>query len=434
MSDNRDSRGRRVDPNWGFETRAIHAGGAPDSASGAVIPPIQQTAAYAFPDSEVAAKRFDLDDFGNVYSRITNPTVAALEKKLASLEGGVGAACTASGHAAQILALLPLMMPGDDIVAARQLYGGSTAQFGTVFKRFGWSARTVDARDPGTVARAIGPRTRAVFVESLANPDGLIIDIEAIAKATKRAGIPLIVDNTLASPYLLRPFEWGADLVIHSTTKFLNGHGNALGGAVIDGGRFDWSRVPAFAEPCAAYHGVKFAEKFGKLAYTVYAHAIGLRDLGPSMAPLNAFLTAIGVETLALRMQRHCENALIVARRLDKHPKVAWVSYAGLADSPQKALVAKYLPRGAGSVFTFGIKGGLDGGRKLVESVRLIQHVANIGDARTLIIHPASTTHRPLSEDELREAGIGPEAVRISVGLETAADILADLDQALAQT
>jgi O-acetylhomoserine (thiol)-lyase len=427
---------RRVDPNWGFETRAIHAGSMPDPASGAVVPPIQQTAAYAFPDSETAARRFDLGDFGNVYSRITNPTVAALEKKLAALEGGVGATCAASGHAAQLLALLPLMTAGDDIVAARQLYGGSTAQFGTVFQRFGWGARTVDARDPGNVARAIGPKTRAVFVESLANPDGLVIDIEAIAAATKRAGIPLIVDNTLASPYLLRPFEWGADLVIHSTTKFLNGHGNALGGAVIDGGRFDWSRAPLLAEPCVAYHGIRFAEKFGKLAYTVYTHAIGLRDLGPAMAPLNAFLTTTGVETLALRMQRHCENALAVARHLDRHPKVAWVSYAGLPDSPQKALVAKYLPRGAGAVFTFGVKsgvkGGLEAGRKLVESVRLIQHVANIGDARTLIIHPASTTHRPLSDDELRASGIGPEAVRLSVGLETVADITADLDQALA--
>ncbi|MGE5540587.1 MAG: O-acetylhomoserine aminocarboxypropyltransferase/cysteine synthase family protein [Gemmatimonas sp.] len=422
---------RRLDPNWGFETRALHAGTPPDAASGAVVPPIQQTAAYAFADADVAARRFDLDDFGNVYSRITNPTVAALEKKLAALEGGVGATCAASGHAAQILALLPLMSAGDDIVAARQLYGGSTAQFGTVFKRFGWGARTVDARDPGNIARAIGPKTRAVFVESLANPDGLVVDIQAIATATKRAGIPLIVDNTLASPYLLRPFEWGADLVIHSTTKFLNGHGNALGGAVIDGGSFDWSRVPTLAEPSGAYHGVRFAEKFGKLAFTVYAHAIGLRDLGPAMAPLNAFLTIVGVETLALRMQRHCENALAVARHLDRHPKVAWVSYAGLADSPQKALVAKYLPKGAGAVFTFGVKGGLDAGRKLVESVRLIQHVANLGDARTLMIHPASTTHRPLSEDQLREAGIGPEAVRISVGLETAADIIADLDQAL---
>jgi O-acetylhomoserine (thiol)-lyase len=421
------------DPHWGFETKAIHAGTPPDAASGAVVPPIQQTAAYAFPDSETAAKRFDLEDFGNVYSRITNPTVAALEKKLAALEGGVGATCAASGHAAQILALLPLMNTGDHIVAARQLYGGSVAQFAYVFKRFGWRSTLIDAREPISVERAIGDKTRAVFVEALANPDGLAIDIEAIAGIAHKAGVPLIVDNTLATPYLLRPREWGADLIVHSTTKFLNGHGNALGGAVIDGGTFDWSNVDALAEPCPAYHGTKFAERFGKLAFTAYAHAIGLRDVGAPMAPLNAFLTGVGVETLALRMERHCTNALAVARFLDRHPKVEWVSYAGLPDSPQKKLVAKYLPKGAGAVFTFGVKGGLAAGKALVENVKLIQHVANLGDARTLMIHPASTTHRPLSAEELRESGIGPEAVRISVGLETANDLIADLDQALAK-
>lgn len=417
---------------WGFETKTIHAGSPPDAASGAVVPPIQQTAAYAFPDAETAAKRFDLDDFGNVYSRITNPTVAALEKKLAALEGGVGATCAASGHAAQILALLPLLDSGDHVVAARQLYGGSVGQFTYVFKRFGWHSTLVDAREPINIERAIGEKTRAVFLEALANPDGLVVDIEAIAKVAHKAGVPLIVDNTLATPYLLRPREWGADLVVHSTTKFLNGHGNALGGAVIDSGTYGWSRVPALTEPCLAYHGVRFAEKFGKLAFTAYAHAIGLRDLGAAMAPLNAFLTGIGIETLALRMERHCANALALARYLDRHPKIEWVSYAGLPDGPQKKLVAKYLPNGAGAVFTFGVKGGLAAGKALVESVDLIQHVANIGDSRTLIIHPASTTHRPLSAEELREAGIGPEAVRISVGLETVDDLIADLDQALA--
>jgi O-acetylhomoserine (thiol)-lyase len=423
---------RRPDPRWGFDTKAIHAGGAPDAASGAVVPPIQQTAAYAFPDSETAAKRFDLDEVGNVYSRITNPTVAALEKKLAALEGGVGATCAASGHAAQILALLPLVNAGDHIVAARQLYGGSVGQFAYVFKRFGWQSTLVDAREPINVERAIGSKTRAVFIESVANPDGLLTDIEAIAGIAHKANVPLIVDNTLATSYLLRPLEWGADLVVHSTTKFLNGHGNALGGAVIDGGRFDWSRIPALADSCPAYHGLRFAQKFGKLAFTAYAHAIGLRDLGAAMAPLNAFLTAIGIETLSLRMERHCANALAVARFLDRHPKVEWVSYAGLSDSPQKKLVAKYLPKGAGAVFTFGVKGGIGAGKKLVENVKLIQHVANLGDARTLIIHPASTTHRPLSTEELRESGIGPEAVRISIGIETVDDLIADLQQALA--
>jgi O-acetylhomoserine (thiol)-lyase len=422
---------RRPDPNWGFETKAIHAGSAPDPTSGAVVPPIQQTAAYAFPDSESAAKRFDLDDFGNVYSRITNPTVAALEKKLVALEGGIGATCTASGHSAQVLALLPLMLPGDDVVAARQLYGGSIAQFSYLFKRFGWNSRLVDGIDAANIAAAIGPKTKAVFIESVANPDGTVMDIEAIAAVSRKAGVPLIVDNTLATPHLLQPFKWGADLVIHSTTKFLNGHGNALGGAVIDGGSFDWSKTIALSEPCLAYHGVKFAEKFGKLAYTVYAHAIGLRDLGPAMAPMNAFLTTTGIETLPLRMERHCANALAVAKYLERHAKVEWVSYIGLPSAPNHALVAKYLPKGAGAVFTFGVKGGLAAGQKLVDNVKLISHVANIGDVRTLIIHPASTTHRPLSGDELRDAGIGPETVRISVGLETLDDLIADLDQAL---
>ena len=419
------------DSKWGFETKAIHSGTAPDAASGAVVPPIHQTAAYAFPDSDTAAKRFDLDEFGNVYSRLTNPTVAALEKKLTALEGGIGATCTASGHSAQLVALLPLMSTGDELVAARQLYGGSIAQFGHTFKRFGWTTRFVDAHDPANVRKAISNKTRAVFVESIANPDGAIVDIAAMAEIAHQANLPLIVDNTMATPYLLRPFEWGADLVVHSTTKFLNGHGNALGGAVIDSGKFDWSRVSALNEPCPAYHGTRFTEKFGKHAFTVYAHAVSLRDLGPAMAPMNAFLTTIGVETLSVRMKRHCDNAMAVARHLENHPKVTWVSYTGLAGSPHKPLVAKYLPNGAGAVFTFGLKGGLEAGRKLVESVQLIAHVANIGDTRTLIIHPASTIHRQLSDAELTAAGIGPDAVRISVGLETTADLIADLDQAL---
>lgn len=428
-----DDKRRTFDPAWGFETRAIHAGSPPDPTSGACVTPIHQTAAYVFPDTETAAKRFDLDDFGNVYSRLTNPTVAALEKKLAALEGGVGATCVASGHAAQLLALLPLMTAGDEFVAARQLYGGSVAQFGHTFKRFGWTVRFVDARDPGDVCRAINAKTRAVFVESIANPDGMVVDVAPLAEVAHQANLPLIVDNTMATPYLLRPFAWGADLVVHSTTKFLNGHGNALGGAVIDGGGFDWSRVAALAEPCAAYHGMRFHERFGKHAFTVYSHAVSLRDLGPAMAPMNAFLTLTGIETLALRMQRHCDNALAVARFLAAHGKVAWVAYAGLPGGAQAERVVKYLPNGAGAVFTFGLKGGLNAGRSLVENVQLIAHVANIGDTRTLIIHPASTTHRQLSADEQKAAGVAPDAVRLSVGIETASDIIADLDQALAQ-
>jgi len=424
-------------PAPGFETLAIHAGAAPDPATGARSTPIYQTTAYVFDDVDQAASLFNLQSYGYLYSRLTNPTVSVLEERLAALEGGRGAVCTASGHAAQMLAFFAFMEPGDQFVSADKLYGGSITQFGKSFKKFGWEVAFANADDPANIRRAITPKTKAVFVESLANPAGAVVDLEAVAGIAHDAGLLFIVDNTMATPFLCRPFDWGADLVIHSTTKFLSGHGNAMGGAVIDSGKFDWAKSPKFkslteAEP--AYHGLRFYETFGDLAFTVHGHAVGLRDLGATMAPLNAFLTITGIETLPLRMERHVANAMAVARHLEKHPKVAWVSYAGLASSRYHALAKKYLPKGAGSVFTFGLKGGYEAGIKLVEGVDLISHLANVGDTRSLILHPASTTHRQLSEAQQQAAGAGPEVVRLSIGLETVSDIIADLDRALAES
>jgi len=423
-------------PTFGFETRAIHAGAAPDPATGARATPIYQNTSYVFDSADHAASLFNLQQVGFIYSRLTNPTVSVLEERLANLEGGRGAIATSSGHAAQLLALFPLMQPGDEVVAARQLYGGSLNQMGNAFPRaFGWVTRFADATRPETLRAAVTARTRAIFIESLANPGGVVTDLRAIADIADAAGVPLIVDNTLATPWLCRPIEHGATLVVHSTTKFLSGNGTALGGVVIDSGRFDWSRdgrYPALSEPEPGYHGLRFHETFGDLAYTVYGHAVGLRDLGPTQAPLHAFLTLAGIETLPLRLERHCSNALAVARWLEQQPQVAWVSYAGLPSSPFHALAQRYLPRGAGAVFTVGLRGDYDAGIKLVESVKLFSHLANIGDCRSLIIHPASTTHRQLSPEALAAAGAGPEVVRLSIGLESVADIIADLEQALA--
>ena len=416
----------------GFETRAVHAGAAPDPTTGARAVPIYQTTSYTFDSADHAARLFNLEEFGNIYSRITNPTAAALEGRLTSLEGGVGTTVAASGHAAQFLAFLPLMQVGDEFIASRNLYGGSMTQFGQSFARLGWTVHFVDPSDPENFRRALTPRCKAIFIENLANPGGIVVDIEAVATIARGANIPLIVDNTLATPYLCRPFEWGADLVVHSTTKFLGGHGNSIGGAVIDSGKFDWSRVPTLAQSNPAYHDLTFTRAFGKLAYTVYGHAVGLRDFGPAMAPLNAFLTLTGIETLPLRMARHCDNALVTARFLEQDKRVAWVSYAGLPSSSYHDLAKKYLPKGAGAVFTFGVKGGYEAGVKLVEACKLFSHLANVGDTRSLIIHPASTTHRQLSDEARAAAGAGADVVRLSVGVETIDDILADLDQALA--
>jgi O-acetylhomoserine (thiol)-lyase len=420
---------------YGFETLAVHAGAAPDPVTGARSTPIYQTTSYVFDDVDHAASLFNLHNFGYIYSRLTNPTVSVLEERIASLEGGRAGVAAASGHAAQFLVFFTLMSPGDEFIASRNLYGGSLTQFGLSFKKLGWTCHFVDPTDPENFRRALTPRCKAIFLELLANPGGIVVDLEKVAAVARDAGIPLIVDNTLATPYLCRPFDWGADLVVHSTTKFLGGHGAALGGMVVESGRFDWSqggRFPSLTEPEPAYHGLKFFENFGDFAFTTKARAVALRDFGPTLSPMNAFLTLTGIESLHVRMDRHVENARKVAEFLAGHPRVAWVSYAGLKSSPYHELARKYLPKGPGAVFTFGVKGGFEAGVRLVESVRLFSHLANIGDTRSLILHPASTTHRQLSDEQREAAGAGPDVVRLSVGLESADDLIRDLDEALA--
>jgi O-acetylhomoserine (thiol)-lyase len=420
----------------GFETLAVHAGGAPDPATGARQTPVYQTTSFVFDDAEHAASLFNLQVPGFIYSRLTNPTVSALEERCAALEGGVGSTAAASGHAAQILALFPLMHPGDEIIAANKLYGGSINQMGHSYRKFGWGAKFVDPDDPENFRRAASDKTKAFFIESLANPGGVVTDMAAIAEIAHDIGVPLIVDNTMATPYLCRPFEHGADIVVHSTTKFLSGNGTAIGGMVVDSGTFDWmqnDKFPSLSKPAPEYHNLTFAETFGELSFTIYGHAIGLRDLGAAQSPMNAFLTLLGIETLPLRMEKHCSNALSVAQHLSNHAAVDWVSYAGLETDKYYALGQRYLPNGAGAVMTVGLKGGYDAGVKLVETVELFSHLANIGDSRSLVIHPASTTHRQLTEEQLSAAGAGAEVVRLSIGIETPADIIADLDQALAR-
>ncbi|MFT3986230.1 O-acetylhomoserine aminocarboxypropyltransferase [Aestuariivirga sp.] len=418
----------------GFDTLALHAGASPDPATGARITPIYQTTAYVFDDVKHAADLFALRAFGNIYTRIMNPTQAVLESKVAALEGGSAALAVASGHAAQMLAFHTMMQPGDEFVAARQLYGGSINQFAQSFKSFGWHVVWADATDPASIEKALSPKTKAIFIESIANPGGIITDIGAVAKIARAAGVPLIVDNTLATPYLCKPIEHGANIVLHSLTKFMGGHGNSMGGVIVDGGNFDWSasgRYPLLSEPNGSYHGLKLHETFGNIAFAIAARVLGLRDLGPAIAPMNAFLILTGMETLGLRMQRHCDNALKVAQWLKTNPNVAWVSYAGLPDDKYHALAKKYCPKGAGSVFTFGLKGGYDAGVKAVSSVKLFSHLANLGDARSLIIHPASTTHSQLSPEQLKLAGATPDVVRLSIGIEDVGDIIADLEQAI---
>ncbi len=418
----------------GFETAAIHAGAAPDPVTGARATPIYQTTAYVFEDADHAASLFNLQTFGNIYGRLSNPTVAVLEERIAALEDGRGTTCTASGHSAQMIALFPLMGPGDHFIAANRLYGGSITQFGRTFQKFDWHCSFVDTDDLAAVKAAITDRTKAIFAESLVNPGGAISDIRALADIAAEAGIPLIIDNTMATPFLCQPIKHGANIVVHSTTKFLSGHGNAMGGAVVDAGNFDWGasdRFPSLAAPEPAYHGLNFWETFGDLAYTTYGHAVGLRDLGPTMAPMNAFLTITGIETLALRMKRHVENAGAVAKFLADHPKVGWVSHASLPDSPFYQRAAQYMPRGAGSVFTFGIKGDYAAGVRFVERCELLSHLANIGDTRSLVLHPASTTHRQLTEEQRAAAGAGDDVIRLSIGLESIADIIADINYAL---
>jgi O-acetylhomoserine (thiol)-lyase len=421
----------------GFATLAVHAGSQPDPTTGARATPIYQTTSFVFEDADHAASLFGLQTFGNVYTRIGNPTNAVLEERVAALEGGTAGLAVASGHAAQAVVMHALMTPGDELVASKKLYGGSINQFNHAFRNFGWNVAWADPDDLDSFERAITPKTKAVFVESIANPGGIITDIEAVGNVARRAGVPFIVDNTLATPYLCRPIEYGADVVVHSLTKFLGGHGNSMGGVIVDAGTFNWSRAgryPMLSEPRPEYQGVVMHETFGNFAFAMACRMLSLRDLGPALSPFNAFLLLTGIETLPLRMQRHCDNALAVATRLAGHDEVAWVSYPGLPGDRYHSLAKKYVPKGAGAVFTFGLKCGYDAGVKLVSNVRLFSHLANIGDTRSLIIHPASTTHRQLSDTQKVQAGAAPDVVRLSVGIEEPEDIIADLEQALAAT
>jgi len=419
-----------------FDTLAVHAGAAPDPATGARATPIYQTTSYVFDNVDHAAALFNLETFGNIYTRIMNPTQAVLEERVAALEGGTAALAVASGHAAQYVTFHTLLSPGDEFVAARQLYGGSINQFNQSFKKSDWRVVWADADDPASFEAGLSDKTKAIFIESLANPGGVVTDIEAVARIAQGAGVPLIVDNTLASPYLCRPKDHGADIIVHSLTKFLGGHGNSLGGVIVDCGTFDWlssGKYPTLSEPCESYHGIRLAETFGDFGFAIAARVLALRDLGPCISPFNAFLILTGIETLGLRMRRHCDNALAVAQWLEAHDKVSWVNYAGLKDSRYKALADKYCPKGAGAVFTFGLKGGFDAGVALVGAVEIFSHLANIGDTKSLIIHPASTTHRQLTDEQRKAAGAGDDVVRLSIGIEDKDDIIGDLEQALAE-
>ncbi|MGH1367333.1 MAG: O-acetylhomoserine aminocarboxypropyltransferase/cysteine synthase family protein [Maritimibacter sp.] len=418
----------------GFETLQVHAGTEPDPATGARQVPIYQTTAYVFKDADHAARLFNLEEVGNIYSRLTNPTVSALANRICALEGGAGAVCTSSGHAAQIMALYPLMGPGLNIVASTRLYGGTYTQFTQVFKRFGWECTFVDFDDPAAVEAAIDDKTRAIFCESIANPVGHVIDLDAIGALAQKAGLPLIVDNTTATPYLCNPFKHGATIVVHSTTKFLTGNGTVTGGAIVDSGTFDWSasgKFPSLSEPEPAYHGINFHGALGPMAYTFHSIAIGLRDLGMTMNPQAAHYTLMGIETLSLRMDKHVENAQKIAEWLEADPRIASVSYAGLPSAPSHDRIARICPKGASSLFTIALKGGYQACVDLVGNLKLFSHVANLGDARSLIIHSASTTHRQLSDAQRDAAGAGNDMVRLSIGIENADDLIADLDQAL---
>ena len=417
----------------GFSTRSLHAGQKPDPATGARAVPIYQTTSFVFEDSDHAAALFALQRFGNIYTRIMNPTTAVLEERVAALEGGIGALATASGQAAQFLALSSLMEPGDEVVSASTLYGGTYTQFDVSFRRLGYNAIFVEPDDPENFRRAITPRTRALYGETIANPRMNILEIQKVAAIAHEHHIPLIIDNTMASPYLCRPIEHGADIVVHSATKFLGGHGNSIGGVIVDSGRFPWTQghFPQLNDPSPGYHGLRFTETFGELAFIIKARVEGLRDFGPCLSPFNAFLFLQGIETLPLRIERHNANALAIARWLDEHPAVDWVAYSGLADDPYHAVADRTLLGGYGALVTFGVAGGLEAGRAFIESLELFSHLANIGDAKSLAIHNASTTHSQLSEEELAAAGVAPDAVRLSVGIEHIDDLLADLDQAL---
>ena len=423
-----------TDRKFGFDTLCLHAGQIPDAATGARALPIYQTTSFVFDSADHAASLFNLQTFGNVYSRISNPTVCALEERVAALEGGRAALAAATGMAAQTTALLTLAKNGDHIVAARTLYGGTYTQFAVTFAEFGIDTTFVDPDDPDDFRRAVKPNTKVLYAETIGNPQLNVVDLAALADVAHAAGVPLVIDNTLASPYLCRPIEHGADIVIHSATKYLGGHGTTMGGVVVESGKFDWGngKFPQMTTPSRGYHGVIFHETFGDFGFTMKARMEAMRTLGPALSPFNAFLLLQGIETLHLRMPRHCESALAIAQHLAQDPRIAWVNYPLLPGNRYEALARRYLPRGAGGILTFGIKGGAEAGIRFIEAVQFLSHLANVGDAKTLVIHPASTTHRQLDEEEQRAAGVLPEMIRLSVGLETLDDILWDIDQALA--
>jgi O-acetylhomoserine (thiol)-lyase len=421
---------------YGFDTLQVHAGNTPDPATGARQVPIYQTTAYVFKDTDHAARLFNLQEVGYIYSRLTNPTVSALAERVRALEGGAGAVCCSSGHAAQIMALFPLMGPGRNVIASTRLYGGTVTQFNHTIRRFGWSVKFVDFDDLKALEATIDGDTRAIFCESIANPGGYITDLDAVAKVADNAGLPLIVDNTSASPYLCRPIEHGATIVVHSATKYLTGNGTVTGGVIVDSGKFDWSKsgkFPSLSEPEPAYHGLAFHPALGAMAFTFHSIAVGLRDLGMTMNPQGAHYTLMGLETLSLRMERHVANAVKVAEWLERDPRVEYVTYAGLKSSPWYDRVARICPKGAGAIFTFAMKGGYEACVKLVNGLELFSHVANLGDTRSLVIHSASTTHRQLTPEQQAAAGAAPNVVRLSIGIENPEDLVADLDQALAK-
>jgi len=422
-----------ADRKFGFETLCIHAGQIPDPATGSRAVPLYQTTAYVFDSADHAASLFNLQTFGNIYTRIMNPTNAVFEERMAALEGGRAAVATSSGMAAQMVAILTILKAGDELVSSSALYGGTHTQFDVNFRNLGINTTFVDPDDPENFRKAITEKTKAIFAETIGNPLGNVLDIEAVSNIAREAGIPFIVDNTFATPFLCRPIDFGADIIVHSATKFICGHGTSIGGVLVESGKFPWDNgnFPAMMEPSKGYHGVRFYETFGDFGYTMKARCEILRTMGPTLSPFNAFLFLQGLETLNLRMERHCQNALAVAEYLKEHPSVEWVNYPGLPESPYHSLAKKYLPKGAGSIFTFGIKGGKEAGVKFIEGLELLSHLANVGDAKTLVIHPASTTHRQLSEEEQLRAGVNPEMIRISVGLETVDDIIWDIEQAL---
>jgi O-acetylhomoserine (thiol)-lyase len=418
---------------FGFSTRALHTGYTPEPTTGARAVPIYQTTSYVFDDTAHAAALFALEKPGNIYTRLGNPTTAVLEQRMASLENGAAAVATASGQAAELLAITTLLEAGDEVISSSTLYGGTYTLLDGTLRKFGINVRFVEPDDPENYARAITPKTKCLYGETISNPRGNVLDIEAVARIAHAHNIPLIVDNTFASPYLCRPIDYGADIVVHSLTKFLGGHGTSIGGVVVDSGKFPWKKgdFPQFNAPARAYHGMVFREAFGNLAYIAKLRVEGLRDMGPCISPFNSFLLLQGIETLGLRMERHVSNARAVAQFLDQHPLVGWVKYPSLPSSPYRKLADRYLPKGAGAIFSFGIKGGFEAGVKFINGVKLFSHLANVGDARSLVIHPASTTHQQLSAAEQQAAGVAPDMIRLSIGLEDLDDILWDLGQAL---